>query len=660
MNSHLIPLEIVEHITTYLSINDRLSCLLTCKAWHAYLYQSIIRNVTIHARRELKSFLSYLDKYKDIGNDVREIYFKLRVGLTPSEFSFICRQCPLLEVYKFTTWNNYKKDSFCSLSHLKQIPKLYDQEKAYNAIATCGHTLTHLELSELLLRKLIPRRDHLTLLQFTTQLTHLRLDGVFSLDPDEIDARRMEFDYNDWNFIHRHCIHLKHLSMSRVHLVASPLEATYMQSVTHVAPNMKHLVLGSLYLNNPVWIHYLAFMYPNLIELELDFGIGCFIHLAGDEADSRLDTIECHTGFLILAHELKNLKSLRLRGLRQTHFPGTFFFKMLTNRGVQLENICIKYDTSDFTPCGMNIVAYDSLIHGQHRTIKTLELDMWNGIYEEVSRFLIEPLTLCTQLTKLSLWNDDFRNYYYDAIPLDLILKTCSKLEEISFVRIALCIEKNRNTATHKYQHPLMRLSLTSSRISQPIFDYLSLHCTKMNYLSLLSCSWMPREIEMKIDMPNNTFEHIRIADLNRRKTTALEGNLVQGHTVNIFTITQLDKIKRKKERYKKRNISIDDNLLILSNWYHLFEPPPTRRFYIPSVIRRLKQREVMVCYYLTEYFKDNQHLSKARNFQELETRYLGKKYWRSDVASGFIHITCKSLKSVKYNFNMIHYRIFL
>lgn len=652
-NTHLLPSELIEEITNYLPVNDRISCLLTCKTWYYQLYRSIIRIVDLNCRRQLTSFINHLKKYSDIGNDVRELYLKSHVGLTPTEFTLIATHCPLLEIFKFCSWQNYKPNSFSQFTELKQIPKLYDEDKAYWAIGELGYGLTHLEISEYLLRKLVPTRRHLLLLNSTVNLTHLTLDGVFNPDPNRHDIRRMEFDYTDWNLIHEYCQHLIYINMTHANLRATPAQAKAMHLQTSIKASVKQLILKSLNLDNPSWLYCLAFMYPNLTLLEIGFDMGSFVNY--DETINRLDQVDTQTGFLILAHELKKLSTLTLRGLKQSHFPGKLFFNLLSARGTQLEYITLLYDTDNVSLPGMNVHTLNALAQGQQKSLKSLEIDMWHGAYEEKFYTLIDPLSLCTQLKRLSLNNDDYTTFNYNTVPLDAILNACPRLLDLSLTRIALYIQDKHSK---KRTHQLKRFDLAVSRVSQHLFEYLTVRCPYITYMTVITCCWMPREIEMKINMPNNSFDFLRVADMNRRKTVGLEGNLIRGNTVNLFSVTRLNINEKKKKRYEKsKEIDTIPPNMLLASWYYLYEPPPTRFFFPPSFLRKLREREVMTLYYLTEYCKENHHLAKIRSFQEYENRYMSKKDWKCDVASGYINITCKSIKTLKYNFNVITYK---
>lgn len=516
---------------------------------------------------------------------------------------------------------------------------------------TAGHTLTHLEISELLLRRLVPVRMHLLLIQHTPYLTDLTLDGPFSLDPDQEDSRRLEFNYIDWNLIHEQCPHLTSIKMTSVSLNATPIETIEMEGVSDVVPGMKRLVLKALFFNNPAWFHYIAFLYPNLIELELDFNVGCFLRLS--DTSSRIDVRECQTGFMLLAHQLTKLKKIKMRGIQKTHFPGMVFFGIMEERGVELEEVYVSYNTNIFAPSGIDSRVYNSLIYGQQKSLRSLDIDIWNSSHEENFNSIIQPLSLCTRLTELYLSNNDFTGFFYSCIPIDLILDGCPGLIELSLSRISVSVEDKHSK---KRSHPLRKFCLSGAKISQPLFDYLSVRCVKMRRLVLFLCSWLPMELEMKIDMPNNEFEYIQITDMNASKTIALEGNLMEGHAVNLFRVSRLDAIAKRKQRYEKNdtNSVCMSNTQLLSSWYHLYETPPSGRYFTPSELRKLSNKEVMQSHYLIEYIKGDRHKCRPRKFQEFDTHYINKKDWKADLPAGYVHIICKSLDAIKYDFNTV------
>lgn len=666
-STNSLPLEIIEQITNFLPLSDRLSCILTCKTWYSQLYRSIIRIVHISKRRQLKQFLHHLQKYNDIGLEIREFYLESRVGLTPSEFVFFSKACPLLEVFKFSHWQNYKSNFFTPFKNLKQIPKLHDPPKATSAIKEVGATLIHLEIHAFLLRRIVPRNEHYLMLNATPNLTHLTLDGIFNPSPERLDIGRMQFDCDSWNALHVYCRHLEYINIKHAFLEAptTPTQHNQMHaasSTTMQQPRLKHLILKSLNLLHPGWLYHFAFKYPNLIELELAFSLGTFCNY--DESIHLLDQVDCQTGFLMLAHELKKLHTLALRGLKTSHFPGRIFFSLMLTKGVQLRNVTVLYNTDDASLPGITASTLSALALGQNKTLESLEIEVPCGITlngeDKFYTTVIRPLETCTRLTRLTLGNDDYTTFNYNSVALDSILNTCPQLEELSMARFAIHIQ---DKYTKRVQHKLKRFDLGVSRVSQSLFEYLTIRCPHITHMTIISCCWMPRELKMSICMPNNTFEYLRVADMNRRKVPGLEGNLLHGQTVNLFSVSQLDKEKKKRCRYRHSSQVIpmegdDCEEFLQPTWYYLYEPPPSTRFYFPpSFIRKLSQKEIQVLDYILEFYTANNHLAKARSFQEYENRYLGKKQWKFDVASGFVSITCKSVKTLKYNFNVIQYK---
>ncbi|KAI8370752.1 hypothetical protein EDC96DRAFT_439918 [Choanephora cucurbitarum] len=580
----------------------------------------------------------------DLGLHIREIHLKNRVGITQQEFELLQRHCPYLEILKFNDWRHYKRPIFQSFQYLQQIPKVYDRFKGLQVLLDRGSSLTHLELSPRVVRDLILERLLLPFLTLGNHLTHLTLDGYYSPNSH---AGQLQFDYMGWQLLHQSCPHLTHIQMLTVNLKASLDQAKQMATKDHVHGSMTSLVLREVCMDNPIWLVYLAAQYPNLTTLELRFDLDAFTNY--DESEEKLSRAGCSAGFLGLANRLTRLHTLSLQCLKGSHFPGELFFDALAHRGVRLQNLTVRYNTDILSRFGLNKSILKAIVRGQQRTVNSLHMDMWMNAHEHFFE-LLEQLSYCLRLTCLSLASDDFGKFNYNPIPLDTILSACPHLQKLELIRTALVIEDKH---TSRQIHPLKSLRIAISRVSESLFVYLTNRCPSISHLEVVTSYWMPREIEMRIDMPNNTFDYVRISDLNKLNVPGLEGNLCFGTSVNLFAVKQLNLLEKHQMRYSKRDdIDVPEDL---TSWYHLYEIEDERRLrYPPCCLRKLHRQEVDSLKYLVGFYKTNYYREQAGTTGFIVDRYVSKKNWRDDVRFGFVSLTCKSVRTLKYNYNTI------
>ncbi|KAG2199256.1 hypothetical protein INT46_010090 [Mucor plumbeus] len=647
-----IPFELVEKIVSTLPNNDKIQCLLVSKRWYTSLYRVLVHTVVIERRRQLKQFLQIITQYDDIvGPYVRQFYLKNRVGMTKEEFEILGIYCPHIEILKFREWRHYKKPALSQFKNIKQIPKIYDLIKGQTALQETGKTLTHLDLGARIVRDLVLQNWLIPFLCFGTNLTHLGLDGFYN---PTTRVGQLEFNFVTWNLLHLLCKHLNSIEIHTMTLTATDPQAENMKKMVQensvlIQPKLKNLILRNLSLDDPIWLTWLSRIYPNLTVLDMRFDLNAFVNF--DETVQRLDRNVCQQTFIDMAHHLNNLHSLSLESIKSSHFPGKLFFDIFTEKQVRLEKLAIRYNTDIFlSRKGLDTGTLESIVNGQASSIKTLDIDMWTRSHEYFYEFL-EPLSVCSRLVDLTLSSDDFGKFNFNPIPIDMILDQCVHLRGLRLARTALTI--NDKHTVHSI-HPLKKLVITVARVSKQLFRYLGVRCPQITHLEICTSSWMPREMEMRIDMPNHKFEFLRISDLNKLNVPRLEGNLGSGTSVNIFAVTQFDRIYPQMERYRKKQCDCIPSFEDLACWYHLYEIDDGRLRYPPSALRKLRRAEVSSLQYLAKFYKENHQRDQMGSNGYMVDRYVSKKNWRDDVQYGFIHIKCKSIIRLQYNYNEI------
>ncbi|KAL9538011.1 hypothetical protein MBANPS3_011270, partial [Mucor bainieri] len=652
-----IPFELVETIVGHLPNEDKAQCLLVCKRWYASLYRVLVHTVVIEHRRQLKQFLHIVSVYDDlVGVYVRQLHIKKRVGLTKDEFQVLGRCCPHLEVFQFLEWRHYKPPLLSPFKRLQQIPKVYDLGKGEKALRETGKTLTHLDLGARIVRDLVLQNWLIPFFCYSTHLTHLTLDGFYN---PTTRVGQLEFSCVTWKMLHLICSHLTSIEIHTVCLTVTPSELDVIKSALYssssdssalaVHPQMKHLSLRNLSIDDPVWLLWLARIYPNLALLDLRFDLNAFVNF--DETVQKLDREATREAFAAMAHQLDHVHTLSLESVKASHFPGQQFFATLEQRKVRLEKLTLRYNTDIFlSRKGFDAHVLNAAMDAHWMTVKALDLDLWINAHADLSAVLI-PLSMCERLVDLKLSSDDFGKFNFNPVPIDVILDHCHHLTRLSLARCALTINDKHSA---DYYHPLKKMVIAVGRVSKQLFRYLGARCPDLAHLEVLTCSWMPREMEMRIDMPSHRFDFLRISDLNKINVPRLEGNLGSGTSPNLFAVTQFSLVKKHIARYTRRLPDYEPCYPHLASWYHLYEVTDGRLRFPPSALRRLRLEEVKSLEYMADYYTQNYHRDQMGVNGFMVDRYLPKKNWRDDIQFGYIHVRCDSIRRMQYNYNEI------
>ncbi|GAN01408.1 hypothetical protein MAM1_0007d00841 [Mucor ambiguus] len=647
-----IPFELIEKIVCSLPNQDKAQCLLVSKRWYASLYRVLVHTVVIEHRGQLKQFLRIISMYDDlVGPYVRQLHIKNRVGLTKEEFQLLGRYCPHMEVFQFLEWRHYKPPALSKFKNIKQIPKVYDLGKGEKALRETGKTLTHLDLGARIVRDLVLQNWLIPFFCYSTNLTHLTLDGFYN---PTTRVGQLEFSCVTWKMLHLVCSHLISIEIHTVCLTVTASELDIMKLTMHndslsINPQMKHLSLRNLSIDDPVWLIWLAKIYPNLTVLDLRFDLNAFVNF--DDTIQKLDREATRDAFAAMAHHVDHLHTLVLESVKASHFPGQQFFATLEQRKVRLEKLTLRYNTDIFLSIkGLDGDVLNAVVDGQYSTIKALDLDLWIHAHVDLSA-LLDPLSICHRLVELKLSSDDFKKFNFNPVPIDIILDHCHHLTRLSLARCALTINDKHSA---DYYHPLKKIVIAVGRVSKQLFRYLGARCPDLTHMEILTCSWMPREMEMRIDMPSHHFDFLRISDLNKIYVPRLEGNLGSGTSPNLFAVTQFTLVKKRIERYTKRLPEYEPCYPHLASWYHLYEVTDGRLRYPPSALRRLRLEEVKSLEYMADYYTENYHRDQMGVNGFMVDRYLPKKDWRDDIQFGYIHVRCSSIRRMQYNYNEI------
>ncbi|KAI8987515.1 hypothetical protein BDF20DRAFT_850680 [Mycotypha africana] len=615
-----------------------------------------------------------------IGHFVRELRLKKRVGITKEQFHLIGYHCPNLEIFGFNNWRHYVPSALLPFKRIKEIPRLFYPRKSRFAILETRNTLTHIDMQQRMARSLLRQNSLLPFLFLAgNTLTHLTIEGSYNYTDDVCE---LDFNPHRLELLHRFCKHLKYIKFTMINFSATSTDVQAMISVIRgettdedkFAPvtHMKSLYLSSLHLKDPIWLPYLALKYPHLVTMHIYFSLNAFESYINGHS-YVLEPGKCLDAFSHMACELgPSLKSLTLTDVQASHFDGEDFFYHLSETGIQLDSLQLRYQ-SDFFNTPQKLRARHALtadilwavVDGQANSIQSLDVDIWVNASRHFEDF-IQPISMCTHLKELRLASDEYGRYNFTPYPIDVILDACQGLTTLRLARTAIVVNDKHSA---KCRHPLRKFDVAISCISQDLFDYISKRCPRLNELVLDTDTWMPKELEMNINMPNHTFDYVYINELNHLHTPLLEGNLGRGTRVNLCAITQIDRIQKKLNRYRERiesrnTVDVDsvpyipENIEEFTDYYHLYEATERRYRYPPANIRKLRKNEVNTLKNLLQFYQNNpiQIEGPRVNDEERLDRYVKRKEWLDDVQFGLLHLTCKSIKKFRHHWNVLYW----
>jgi hypothetical protein len=134
-----------------------------------------------------------------------------------------------------------------------------------------------------------------------------------------------------------------------------------------------------------------------------------------------------------------------------------------------------------------------------------------------------------------------------------------------------------------------------------------------------------------------------------------LEGDLGRrGTSVNLFSVRQNASIEKTQLRYGQAKADAIPTAEDLTRWYHLYEIDDGRLRYPPCNIRRLFENEVHSLHHYVEARAQHYSPDLMLTSGYAMDRYVPRSAWRDDIDCGFISIECKSVETLKYNFNYI------
>ncbi|KAI9013894.1 hypothetical protein CLU79DRAFT_721960 [Phycomyces nitens] len=244
-NSEL-PFEILIYIASFLSTNDRLSCITTCKTWEPAFQETLWNTVDIRHKGKLNAIHNLLvskgDSIYSQGKHVRKLVFAVGLKVNSDQLCSFQKHCQKIQ-HLVIREGGLSKDYFLKRPDWKLWGSLTSLEICLSGLNLVNEPK---ELNYIL--------SHLPRLR--------RLDYV-----DAMMGPRPVYKLDDFETLHAHLPQLEHLSMA-VWLDSIPTKDL---SLIQATPPAASLTTMKLYVDNMDiwWTYYMAQKYPNISTLEM-------------------------------------------------------------------------------------------------------------------------------------------------------------------------------------------------------------------------------------------------------------------------------------------------------------------------------------------------------------------------------------------------------
>ncbi|KAF7723433.1 hypothetical protein EC973_002032 [Apophysomyces ossiformis] len=634
-----LPHEIIGHIADYLSSKEKSECAIVCRAWHAEFARALYRTIRLRTRWQFRALLRTC-RESQLGHLVRELNLN-RLGISRDEFEVLPTLCSNLEEFAFHNylWKRigYSNEAIRDYKSLRRV-RLNDPTLTLFFLLHMGRQLTHLDLSQYPVAPHYQGRLLILMLMMARNLTHLTLSGEsYYVD----DSRMMQLSTDNLRELHTICPSLQYLSITNVNFlpIANDDEEASEQHGCHPQWSMRTLKLESFQFQHPRWIKYLARKYPGLITIDWQLRTPTAIH-----PQPLLDRLqETKEALMYIPRYCQQLTSFRMRNIEEAFWPGHSFLDQVH----PLETLHLMFLTMLPDRRGMTKEDFEAMVRQHATTLRVLHMPIW---YDAPIPDLFASLGRCQHLVELELASDDYRSFFSLEMDLDLLFSHCQHLRILTLVRGAVILppwedddDDDDNDGGLRHSHrpypSLTQLSFTLMRLSPDIFSYLSSRCLHLRDLRLRNCSWVARGPYLSIDMPNHTFDTLKIEQVHRMRDN---GMFHIGYEATIVKVTLLDKIRKTEER-KGRFIGEE----ALSRWYHLHVVEQLSR--TPLALGRLQPKELAEL----EIYRD---MIIPATLPQRSTPHSRRKEWMYDVPYGYVFIRCKSIKQLTMDIVNIRY----
>ncbi|KAI9006660.1 hypothetical protein CLU79DRAFT_564039 [Phycomyces nitens] len=581
------------HILTYIGIfidrEDRPHCALVCKHWtdpflNAYWGRLYIHNDNMNIDTVISNKSLMINAHRVWAMVFQVFHFNLFERLLELQRSF-----PGIRYFeyqnrplKFSISAALDWSLWQSLTHINIV---------------FGHDSEAEPFQSLFMKlSVLPCLVHLTLLKSHPPNKHYSLS------------------WNDFEDIHYHLPRLEYL---RHQFPSEPITKDEIESIKAVEPAQ---TMTKIEFNDYIdthWLFYFALKYPNLQHFNIK---QCLSRYNINRIDYNKQHYQQDLQLLsTLDQFFPCLKRADTTFKDNNECRQFIFFETLGHFGTKIEHVdlyyysCMKDD--DVNRC----------IQPISESLKVLQITVRprEGIH----------FGACSRLVTLYICG-----WEKITITPDQILESFPALRSLSFTGTKISLSTNPHTYT---PHPLQRLTIKRSYITNDAIHYLSLCCNQLKHLKL-------------IDIRYNGIGNDNYKDEDNDEVGQLFFDMPMSN-LDTFIFTFMDQLLHEYKVFPKHYMieqMENDNEIVQAtqqspriNWYHTYCDRTNRKETISKW--ELGRRDIEFC---QRYFKDfDRRRKRGKERKDIKKNRLGykqKRFWKKDLQHGVLVFRFKSVKN--------------
>lgn len=530
------PFEIFDKVSFYLTCKQKGICRNVCQSWRSLFTPSQYQHVQIRGRRQFQKFYGALLTGMS-GHYVRRLSID-DACITAEELETLPTLCPNLVHLLFDGVDNLQNVSFSQWKHLRHLTE-YGHLTVANQLLGDPYSRFS-SITNLCIRFISPKmkQELFENLNKANDLECLSLDTV-------------TLSLSDFEMIHNSCRRLQKLRLINADLEpigftleekrsVGAAESHHRYKPTQCMKILEFQNSDHLY-DNYEWLYYFASKYTGLVSLDL----WCKYSVTTPSPKVPPTVSELEERYAALASigmNCRSLKSVNLINVVMNHW----FFEAMDHVGTRLDSIGL----GDMTDTTLDML---KCLVKSKQNVCSLTLWGWPSLcIQETMQEAVTLIGMCSERLYSIDFSMQFSGIRNAPIPIDLILNHCSKLKQLKFDNIQAVIMTPMDIKTDDdacYVSPpktsLEHLVFQNGSFRNQVFEYLSIYCPKLTKLEIDSCSLIGQyysEMDIKIHMPNHTFQSIRI---DHARPPSHYYHVKQASEICLFDVYQSKKNKR-------------------------------------------------------------------------------------------------------------------
>ncbi|OAC99233.1 hypothetical protein MUCCIDRAFT_84177 [Mucor lusitanicus CBS 277.49] len=488
-----LPFEIIEHVNSYLSHQDRYELLHLNKSFYHIFIILLYRTITVKSPDQLKQLLCIFNQTESTKLPLGKCVHQLNIfldELSEYELATLQASCPYVQAIH-VDWRIWNYLAFIEESPHSGLPRNYHARRLFPMAASrflsnygaCKLSSITLDLYSM------NQIDAKSLLCYTPNLRNLTLMGINQ--HHNITIQYVES-------IHTQCPHLESIALEGFRAEAEDFIRMIQPTHVNPLPRMKSFQLKCQYGADRYhdWLPYLGKKYPNLISLD-------FRHLGTGKDIIEPCPVELYRQFI------RDCPHLTYIMWNNTAPDFRFFQELDKAQHKKLKRLEV-YD--NVTVPGLLTSA---LFESPHQILGNLTRLTFGPIPRGVlPNTLVQSIAnACPRLVHLCL-REPHCNLNI-PFKIDSILDYCRKLTHLELHNIALRVSFDRRRQEPIWDnHPLESLVMRHCSSFDGVFDHISPRCPSLNELILFAFTQRDRRYKVQIHMPFQRFRKIQLHGL--------------------------------------------------------------------------------------------------------------------------------------------------